>query len=338
MELPVPKNWQDFENMVCDALAQRWKSTTLHKNGRSGQAQHGVDIYGPDDIGRPVGIQCKRYKPPLTLQQVMAEIKKAETFKGQLTTLFIATTGDYDAVLQQQVRLLSDKRVANDQFAVALLFWDDIVSGLLLNAAVFRAHYPQIVLTDPSVVDKERLIAALELGYYGADIWAYIVLIYGEFGWMAQADPDELIANLRILERRAQQLLAPDDATPILESLALVRRVCLSEKKTKSDWDPAEVHAKRIQSRLQKASSLLPLAESNVLGLGLQLGRIYHHSDDPPTATVREAVETKVRDVLPLSSDVAIGTKFIAANKAHSGYQWAVDIYSLLNHEIRFGL
>lgn len=52
------------------------------------------------------------------------------------------------------------------------------------------------------------------------------MLIYGEVGWMALADPDELIANLRIMERRTQQLLPPDDATPILASLAEVRDGC----------------------------------------------------------------------------------------------------------------
>jgi hypothetical protein len=82
------------------------------ENGRAGQKQDGVDIYGPDDIGRPVGIQCKRYKPPLELAHVTADVDKAGKFKGQLTTLFVATTADYDAKLQQQVRLLSDKRVA----------------------------------------------------------------------------------------------------------------------------------------------------------------------------------------------------------------------------------
>lgn len=58
MELPKPTNWQDFETIVRDAQAQRWKSTTLSKNGRPGQKQAGVDIYGPDEIGRLVGIQC----------------------------------------------------------------------------------------------------------------------------------------------------------------------------------------------------------------------------------------------------------------------------------------
>lgn len=338
MELPIPKNWQDFETMVCDAQAQRWKSTTLQKNGRPGQRQNGVDIYGPDDIGRRVGIQCKRYKPPLELTHVTDEIGKAETFTGHLTTLFIATTADHDAKLQQQVRLLSDKRVAQGKFAVALLFWDDIIGGLLLNPAVFRAHYPQVVLGDVNAVDKDRLLAALELGYYGADLWAYILLIYGEFGWMAQADPDELIANLRILECRAQQLLSPDDAAPILGALAQVCSGCLSPKTAKADWDPVEIQAKRASSRLQKASSLLPLSESNVLDLALQLGRIYHHTDDLPAANVRADVETKVQAILPAASGPAIKSKFNSASRLTSGYRWAMQIYSLVNHELRFRL
>jgi hypothetical protein len=336
MELPIPKNWQDFETMVCDAQAQRWKSTTLQKNGRPGQKQNGVDIYGPDDIGRSVGIQCKRYKPPLELKHVTDEIGKAEAFKGQLTTLFIATTVNYDAKLQQQVRLLSDKRVAQGKFSVALLFWDDIVGGLLLNPAVFKGHYPQVVLSDAGVADKERLLAALEFGYYGADLWAYIRLIYGEFGWMAQADPDELISNLRILECRAQQLLAPDDAAPILDALAQVRSGCLSPKKDTSDWHPVELHAKRVSSRIQKASSLLSMLESNVLDLALQLGRIYHHTDNLPSAQVRESVETKARSVLPAASAPAIKSKFASARKLTAGYWWAMRIYSLVDHELRF--
>lgn len=147
MELPIPKNWQEFETIVRDAQAQRWRST-LQMNGRPGQKQQGVDIWGPDEIGRPVGIQCKRYQAPLKLEHITNEIVKAERFKGILTTLFIATTANHDAKLQEQIRLLSDRRVAQDDFAVALLFWDDIVASLLLNPAVFKAHYPQIQLSN----------------------------------------------------------------------------------------------------------------------------------------------------------------------------------------------
>lgn len=50
MDLPEPKTWQEFDTIVRDAQAQRWKSTTLQMNGRHGQKQHGVNIFGPDDI------------------------------------------------------------------------------------------------------------------------------------------------------------------------------------------------------------------------------------------------------------------------------------------------
>jgi hypothetical protein len=338
MKLPKPANWQDFETIVRDAQAQRWKSTTLQKNGRSGQKQRGIDIYGPDDVGRPVGIQCKRYEGPLKLEHVTNEIANAETFEGRLTALFMATTAEHDAALQEKVRLLSDQRVAAGKFAVALLYWDEIIASLLLNPAVFRAHYPQITLADADAVDRGRLVASLELGYFGADLWAYILLVYGEFGQMAQADPDELIARLRVLERRAQQLLAPGDAAPILASLAEVRDGCLARKTKKSDWDVVEVHAKRVSTRLGAAASLLLLAESNALDLGLQLGRIYHHIDDLPSKQLRADVEAKVRSVLPSTSDSAVKSKFASARRLSSGYNWARRIYHLVDQEVRFRL
>lgn len=266
---------------------------------------------------------------------VIDEIAKAEKFKPRLTTLYVATTADNDTKLQQTVRILSDKRVAADKFAVSLLFWDDIVAGLLLNPAVFHAHYPQVALLSASSANRERLIAAFELGYYGGQLWDFVVLTFGEYGLMAQTVPDEFIATLRIIEQRATQLLPRDDATPLLKSLSAVRKGCVSTKKEKSDWDPVEIHAKRIQTRVKKASSLLPLAESNTLDLGVRLASIYFHVDDLPSLEVRSNLERRVRDVLPPSSAVAVRKRFASAKKLTSGYRWAMQIYSLIDHEIR---
>ena len=231
---------------------------------------------------------------------------------------------------------MSDQRVAQGKFAIGILFWEDVVDGLKLNPAVFKAHYPQVVLDTGASVSRERLIAALELGYYGANLWEYIILTYGEYGWMAQADPDELIATLRLLEQRTSQLLAPEDATPILESLSAIREGCATPKTKKSDWDPVEVHAKRIATRLGRATSLLPLAESNMLEAALHLGRLYHSLDDPPKAALRDSIESKVRALLPPSSDAAIRKKFAEAKKLGDGYRWVSRIYTLLDHELRW--
>ncbi|WP_457937130.1 hypothetical protein [Mesorhizobium sp. 10J20-29] len=334
IELPKPKNWQDFETMVCAAMSQRWNSPDMQKNGRPGQGQNGVDIYGPDAIGRKVGVQCKRVKESLNMKLVAAEIAAAETFEGHLSTLYIATTSDYDSVLQKDVRLLSDIRVAEGKFAVSLIFWEEVINGLILNPAVFKAHYPQITLPAP-VGGRERQLAALELGYYGAELWDYVVLVFGEIGWMTQTDPDSLVATLRAIERRTGQLLPPEDAAPILEALTKVREGCLAPKKKKSDWDPVEVQAKRVETRITAASSLLPPEEARVLELAMQLGRIYHHSDDPPSASVQKQIESRANLLFPASS-VAIRKRFSAAKKLTSGYSWAQRIYNLIAHELRW--
>lgn len=43
---PPPKNWQDFESLCHDLWKEIWKDPNAQKNGRSGQEQHGVDVFG----------------------------------------------------------------------------------------------------------------------------------------------------------------------------------------------------------------------------------------------------------------------------------------------------
>lgn len=321
--------------MTRDGMALKWASPDLQKNGRPGQKQKGVDIWGPDSIGRRVAIQCKRSVQAPTLKLIEDEANKAQSF-GLLSALWIATTADHDATLQEQVRNLSDKRVANGDFALGLLFWEDIVDGLKMNPAVLAAHYPQITIKPAATLDTERALAALELGYYGADLWEYIVLIYGEFGEMAQIDPDELIAALRMLNHRSRQLLPPEDAEPIVASLDVVRDTCTGKIEKKSDWDPAEVHAKRIAMRLGRAQAALPLAEQNILELAMQLGRLYHRLDDAPDDELAASVERKVRSVLPSEGGERVTEKFASASELRDGYRWAQRIYHLLDQELRW--
>lgn len=153
---------------------------------------------------------------------------------------------------------------------------------------------------------------------------------------MAQEDPDKFIALLRVIERRVQQLLPPADAAPIVDSLMEVRDGCLAPKKSESDWDPVEAHAKRVSSRLCSASSLIPLAESNVFDVGLQLGGIYHHADDIPVSALQKQVEQKVRAVLPQSSATTIRRAFFSAKNTTMVHKWAERIFAFIDRELRF--
>ncbi|HEX7666051.1 MAG TPA: hypothetical protein VF407_16100, partial [Polyangiaceae bacterium] len=125
-------------------LQLRWRTSDLQQNGRSGQAQAGVDIFGPDDLGRSVGIQCKLTIDELTLREVEEEISKAETFEPGLEAFFIVTSGERDAKIQTEVRRISDARRAARKFPVAILFWDDLMADLTTSPAHFAKHYPQL--------------------------------------------------------------------------------------------------------------------------------------------------------------------------------------------------
>jgi transposase len=261
-----------------------------------------------------------------------------DTLAAMTETAHLVQMFDHDAKLQAEVRSISKSRKEKGEFGVGILFWEDIVASLLLNPTVFQSHYPQVLLPKPFHVDRDRLLAALELGYKGADLWAYIRLIYGEYGWMAQTDPDELLNNLQILKTRTQFLIPTEHAAPIVEALENALDGCKKPKADQSDWDSVEIQAKRASMRLLRAASLLPIAESNILRLGAQLGQIYFHVDDLPAEKIRTDVEMKVRNTLPSGSSSAIEARFLEASSLDDGYRWALRIYSLVEREIRFAM
>lgn len=336
MTLPQPKHWQEFEDIVLASYRLAWASPTLQKNGRPGQKQSGVDIYGPDNLGRRTGIQCKRYET-LSLAVVKAEIANAAKFKGQLSTLFIATTADHDAKLQQEVRILSDARVAAGDFAVGLLFWEDVVAGLYLNAATFKTFYPQISIPQENNADRSRLLAALELGFYGPYLWQYVLLTFGEIGEMAHTEADTVEVVLRIVEERASQLLAPTDAQPVLDSVREIRRGTYEGDRDDAAWAQVEAHARRVANRISNASSLLPMAEGGMLDVGVGLGRVEHDVDGLPTKGYITNLKQSLRAILPASSSTTMDAKFRAAAKMRWGYRWANAIRSWIDRELRYG-
>ncbi|WP_442786351.1 restriction endonuclease [Leptothoe sp. PORK10 BA2] len=64
-DLPKPKSWDEFEDIVWEVYARKWQDPHTQRYGRSGQAQNGVDIYGQQNSSKSsnsyIAIQCKRY-------------------------------------------------------------------------------------------------------------------------------------------------------------------------------------------------------------------------------------------------------------------------------------
>jgi hypothetical protein len=144
MNIPHPNGWEEFEDIVKSALEQKWQTSDLTMHGRQGQKQNGIDIYGSDDHGRLVGIQCKLTVNSIDESIINAEICNAENFEPKILSLYIATTSPTDVKLQHYVRLISFHRLKQNKFTVGILFWKDIIQDLTKDINAVKRHYPQL--------------------------------------------------------------------------------------------------------------------------------------------------------------------------------------------------
>jgi hypothetical protein len=144
--LPIPKDWDEFEDIVWNLYTRKWQDPHAQRNGRQGQRQNGVDIYGQpchlnDDYA---GIQCKRLtEGKLTRESVEKETAKAENFEPNLAEFTVATTDRRDAGLQREVREINSLRLKEKKFPVYLVFWEDLSNDLAdpENSDLVRKFY-----------------------------------------------------------------------------------------------------------------------------------------------------------------------------------------------------
>jgi hypothetical protein len=157
--IPSPKSWDEFEDIALSAAKLRWKSSNFFRHGRGGQRQDGVDFYGTLPDGKQIGLQGKNTISGVSQKTVSAEVLAAESFQPPLDELYIVTTAKRDAPTQKAVRMLSAARAKVGKFTVDILFWDDIVQDLLLDLAIFRKHYPELVPVRDSVKEHDQALA-----------------------------------------------------------------------------------------------------------------------------------------------------------------------------------
>jgi hypothetical protein len=131
-DLPKPKYWDEFEDIVWEIYTRRWQDPHAQRYGRSGQAQKGVDIYGQQSgSNKYVAVQCKRYKDnKLNLKTITSEIAKAEEFSSPISEYIITTTESRDTKIQDSVRELNHERLLKNTFLIHVVFWEDLCSYL----------------------------------------------------------------------------------------------------------------------------------------------------------------------------------------------------------------
>jgi len=132
--LRKPENWQDFESLCKKLWGELWEIPhKIKKNGRLGQPQNGVDVYGiPKNEKAYWGIQCKGKNDDyldtkLTKKEIDKEIEKAKKFSPSLEVFIIASTQSKDVEIEQYVREKDIESRDSKSFEIILFCWEDIV-------------------------------------------------------------------------------------------------------------------------------------------------------------------------------------------------------------------
>lgn len=131
-QIPPPRDWQKFERLCRDIWAKEWNNPNTQLNGRIGQPQNGVDVFGAfhSDINDIRAVQCKGkdlYNSfGVTEDELNAEVLKALNFNPKISEFTIATTAHNDVKIQRIARELSIQY----RMPINVLGWGEILNKL----------------------------------------------------------------------------------------------------------------------------------------------------------------------------------------------------------------
>ncbi|WP_396214103.1 hypothetical protein [Gemmatimonas sp.] len=127
------------------------------RNGRSGQKQNGVDIYGrPEHLAKGsdayiAAAQCKA-TATLDIDTVRAEVASLEGFKPFPAEFIVLTTASRDATVQTAVRAESWV------LRVEVLFWEDISLLISEHTDLLKKHFPGWITETTGVADVLSMV------------------------------------------------------------------------------------------------------------------------------------------------------------------------------------
>lgn len=129
IQLPKPKDWQDFERKMRSLFALVLADPNTQIHGRPGQPQRGVDFWGlrNQDSQRLVAVQCKLSNDDITEAELKRELDKAREFLPEISEYYLVTTAPRDVKIQQAARKLTKDYSEGDQPTRIMVWgWEDI--------------------------------------------------------------------------------------------------------------------------------------------------------------------------------------------------------------------
>ena len=163
-QLPAPADWPAFERFCRDLFAEVWDDPRAQLNGRSGQPQAGVDVFGTNSCtGKLEGVQCKgkdgRYGNSVTVDELEGEVKKALNFQPSLTHYYLVTSGEADAKVQMAARLITAAHKKAGLFGVDVYSWEQLLALLKDHPKVARTHFRALHVALSEVHAPAELVA-----------------------------------------------------------------------------------------------------------------------------------------------------------------------------------
>src|SRR5262245_59635604 len=99
--VPLPKDDNEFEDIVVDALRVRFGNPSLVRFGRSGQNQHGIDGYDATTAANSTIVWQTTLQEKGLLQKVRRDLAELDAQDAYRPTQFVVAIGrPRDATLQ----------------------------------------------------------------------------------------------------------------------------------------------------------------------------------------------------------------------------------------------
>jgi tetratricopeptide (TPR) repeat protein len=165
-----PKDWQALERHSRLLFELSFGDPAVQNNGRVGQPQNGVDIYGRRDggQGRRVGVQCKGkdadYGGEVTQAELRAEVKKTEEFVPPIEEFILLTTAPNDEKIQRTARLLEEELLLADRKLIIQVWgWERAQQEINRFPDAIKEFHPDATPFTDRILDSaeetKRLVA-----------------------------------------------------------------------------------------------------------------------------------------------------------------------------------
>lgn len=140
----IPKTGEDFERLTKIACSKKFKRT-FSFYGRSGQKQHGIDLYSDH---YEICIQCKNYPSGDTVKKLCDEFKKDiaaayNKFCNTMQTYIFATTAKRDTLIQHTVEFA---KAQYPNLQIHVLFREDFEDLFRVYPDIIPEYNRQVII------------------------------------------------------------------------------------------------------------------------------------------------------------------------------------------------